>query len=472
MTHAMKLVGLDFGTTTSSAVVAATSFTRSSGTGKLELGPINDCFQSEKVFTPFQDDRLDERRLQEYLDSWLHDVAPAEVLGGGALLTGLAAQTSNAAAIVSMVRERLANSLVATANDPCLESWLTFLASCGRLSREHPESRFINLDIGGGTTNLALGQNGQVLRTGCLFIGARHIEVVPGSYQITKLSRQAATLFESLGIRKQPGDSLDEPELTAILDFYVGLLEATLRGTAANFGAVGDEHTEVEFKLEQDRSDCVFTFSGGVGELIYRHVQGLPWPAQTEYGDLGIDLAQRIVRSEFLAKDLHQFSSAAGGRATVYGLLRHSMELSGATVFISHPETLPLSDVPILGTLREDTMDSDIDAALKLAAASSAGGCLSIALKNADASEVRPLATRLSQALRRTEYPPQHPLVLLMSDNLGKVMGHFISDWGNSPMNLYVIDEIPPRAAQYVRLGKLQQHVLPVSFYGLEVEGA
>src|SRR5205807_8088709 len=140
--------------------------------------------------------------------------------------TGLAARAATAAAAVGLVRRRLGDALVATADDPCLESWLAFLGSCAGLSRAQPDTPVLNLDIGGGTTNLALGRAGEVLRTGCLFVGARHIQVVPGGYRIVKLSRYARALLDHLGVRKGPGDRLNEAEVEAVLDFYLGLLQA------------------------------------------------------------------------------------------------------------------------------------------------------------------------------------------------------------------------------------------------------
>src|SRR5438067_4138525 len=197
MSETIQLVGLDFGTTTSSVVVASARLTRAAGTGRVELDQVRECYRSPMVFTPLdENDRLDMPQVEAHLDVWLAagDVRSVEVFGGGALLTGLTAQKDNAAALVGLIRRRLGDALVATADDPCLESWLAFMGSCAGLSRAHPEQAILNLDIGGGTTNLALGCAGEILRTGCLFVGARHIQVVPGGYRLVKLSRYARAL--------------------------------------------------------------------------------------------------------------------------------------------------------------------------------------------------------------------------------------------------------------------------------------
>ena len=61
---------------------------------------------------------------------------------------------------------------------------------------------------------------------GSLFVGARHVQFVPGTYRIVKISTYAQRLFEHLGIIAGPGQSLPAAQVEAILDFYIELLEA------------------------------------------------------------------------------------------------------------------------------------------------------------------------------------------------------------------------------------------------------
>ena len=190
-----KLVGLDFGTTTSSALVAEGLVRRNAVTGRMELSVTRETFRSPLMFTPLDGDQLDLAAILRLVDGWLArgGIVPghADVGGGGALLTGLTARRENASGLVAAIRKRLGPALVATADDPCLESWLAFQGSCAPLSRRHPEALFVNLDIGGGTTNLAAGIDGNVLATGCLFVGARHVRFVAGSRRIEALSPNA-----------------------------------------------------------------------------------------------------------------------------------------------------------------------------------------------------------------------------------------------------------------------------------------
>jgi ethanolamine utilization protein EutA len=489
MADTVKLMGLDFGTTTSGAVIAGAQLRRTA-TGRAELHCQEEIFRSELVFTPLlADDRLDLAQVERLLDAWLEAgrAKAEELFGGGALLTGLTAQKENAAALVRLLRRRLGDTLVATADDPCLESWLAFMGSCAELSRQYPEKAILNLDIGGGTTNIALGQDQQVMRTGCLFLGARHVQVIPGTYQIVKLSSYARDLFDHLHIAAGPGADLTRSEVDAVLTFYLTLLEAVCTGQAEPFQSpIVKRLEQVPFQMpagtrnpasawsansvwEPDR--CVVTFSGGVGELVYRHLQGAPWPPTTHYGDLGIDLARRIAQSPIWADSLRHYHPRSGGRATVYGLLRHATEVSGATLFLGAPPILPLADLPNLGCLRADSTPSQISDVLTLVRRSSRGGCVQVRLGSHEASVVRRLGQRISQVLQEDAFPAAHPLVLLVQENLGKVLGQYVTRWGALRLRLLVIDEVVLRDAQYVQIGAPRDQVVPVSFYGFLPNG-
>lgn len=466
----VKLVGLDFGTTTSSAVIASAQLTRNAVTGRSELAGVKETYRSELVFTPFADDRIDEKSLTEYIDVWLNQggVDAEEVFGGGALLTGLAARQVNAPEVVRLIRSRLKNALIATADDPCLESWLAFMGSCAELSRANPEASIINLDIGGGTTNLALGQAGNVLRTGCLNVGARHIQVAPGSYRIRRLSQYATALLAELSIAKGVGDCLTDSEVDAVIDFYMLLLTATVDGDFAPAeGSVAYLHQSRPFDVPPELRDVTVTLSGGVGALVYAQLNGDPWPSTTYYGDLGIDLAKRLLDSQWAA-GCRRFIPQSAGRATAFGLLRHNTEVSGSTLFLPNPKCLPLDDIPILGVVTSNSTDADIDNLTALAEKSRRVACLRIDLSDNHAAEVRSVAQKLSGTLRGRGFPPDQPLVILVEANVGKVLGNYITEWGSLPLNLIVIDEISDRLAQYVRIGRVRERVVPVSFYALQ----
>lgn len=464
------LLGLDFGSTTSSALLAEARIGSHSVSGRMGFAEPRVLYRSEPVFTPFAGDGLDEARLRELLDGWLHDCGLGDEppFAGAALVTGLAARQHNVAALTRLIGERIGDSLVAAADDPGLESWLAFMGNCALLSRAHADTPILNLDIGGGTTNPALGLDGNVLACGCHFIGARHWRFEPGSYRLLGMSGHGRALLEQLGIDKREGDSLAGTEVERLLAWQVSALEAVVSGDSAFFATpIGRLHEQVPLILPALQQPLAITFSGGVGELIYRHHEGLPWPGTTAFGDLGIDLAQAIIASPVLNSG-PQLLPQTRGRATVYGLTLHSCEVSGSSLYLPAPHDLPLRDVPIVARLPLACDEASLHGGLDLARRRPQGACLQLLGASADLTTLRTLGQRLATALRNGLFPAEQPLVLLLEANAGKTLGHYASDWGRLPCRLLVIDEIPSRHAQFIHIGRPHQQVVPVSFFGLD----
>jgi ethanolamine utilization protein EutA len=465
----VHLLGLDFGTTTSSAAVAVAEMMRNHVTGRMELSQLRETYSSDIIFTPFTSDGLDLNELRKHLDSWMTagKVSRDELFGGGALLTGLAAQQRNAGRLVQLVREYIGDAVIAAADDPRLESWLAFMAGAAGISRAHPDRYVINLDIGGGTTNVALGKAGNVLATGCWFVGARHVQVIPGSYRIAQLSPFAQELLAHLHIEKKPGRPLTPAEVEAVVAFYVDVLRSILTGNAARLGeSIVRAHEQVAWRLPPDVVDPIVILSGGVGALVYANAQGEQWPTATQYGDLGIDFAQRLAAVPEWAEHWTRHIPAQAGRATLYGLLLYTTQVSGSTVFLPQPETLPLRDLPILGVVSLSIGEPQCLRLLDLVARSPAGGCIRAEIGQAP-DDVRALGRMLAGALRRMNFPSGLPLVVLVRENVGKVLGQYITDWGRLPVQLVVIDEIAIRDAQFAQVGRVTDQVIPVSFYGM-----
>ena len=472
----MLLAGFDFGSTTSSAMLAEAKVLRNCVTGRMELGELSTVYRGEPVFTPFVGQELDEARLAAQLDAWLaaSGANAEDVHSGGAIVTGLAARAANAAVVGRLVRDRLGEALVATADDPGLESWLAFMGNCLALARAEPEATLLNFDIGGGTTNLAWGRGGDVQHVGCYYLGARHVQFAPGTYRITKLSSFAERLLPELGVSSEAGREISPTERNRLLDFYLGMLEALAGGPAKVLESeLAKFHEQIPFTPPDDPSP-VITFSGGVGELVYRRAAGRSLPSTTAYGDLGIDLAERIVASPRLSRNLRTHVPENLGRATVYGLTIHNTELSGTTLYLPRPELLPLCDLPVVGCLTFSTEPAEaasfaeqLRGALLLAGRSSLGACLSLQCTSQSQQAVAELGRLIGQACQEVGYKAERPLVLLVSSNIGQTLGQYATKWGQAALNLIVLDEVPDRRAHFVTLGRPSNNLVPLSFYGM-----
>jgi ethanolamine utilization protein EutA len=269
-----------------------------------------------------------------------------------------------------------------------------------------------------------------------------------------------------LGIARGPGDVLDAADVEAILDFYLTLLEATVTGDQTAIAQpIARQHQQVALELPDVR-DPIVTVSGGVGELVYGHFAGKPLPSTTFFGDLGIDLAKRLLDSTQWSAHFAELQPACAGRATVYGLLLHTTQISGSTLFLPDPAMLPLRSLPILGRVEVKSTDGQIRDILQLVARSPLGGCVQV-VAGGGAAEVAGLGERISAALAAIGFPRERPLVLLVEENVGKALGQYVSRWGSTPLRLMVLDEIAIRDARYVQIGGLHDQIVPISFYGM-----
>ena len=465
------LLGLDFGSTTSSALVASAKVAKSIATGHMQLDDVQVLYKSEPVFTPFaihnNKPAIDTEKVAKLISNWLDDsgVQAAEIFSGGSMITGLAAQAYNAAALSTLIINMVGESVIATADDPCLESWLAFMGSCGALSRYHADTPILNFDIGGGTTNVALGINSDVQATGCYFIGARHFQFVPSSYKLTAISPYGASLLKYFRINKKVGDKLTIVEVEKIISFYVTFLELIVTGNRDFINApITKKHTQVAFSYHQKPK---ITFSGGVGELLYKISAGETMSTTTFFGDFGIDLALAISRSALLSADLKTCVPEHKGRATVIGLTLHSSAISGNTVYLPNPNRLPLRDLPIIAKLAADSTIEQWQNAFTLVGMRQHGACIQITAGKNTLEQVRTLATQIKHALQANICLASQPVVILIDANIGKALGNYISDWGQLDYNLIVIDEMALRNAHFVHIGRVHQGMIPVSFYGL-----
>ncbi len=448
MTESVTLVGFDIGTTTTRAAFVDAHVANNAGSKRVEMGGFHHRPGGKTIMTPFVEGRLDVQALTNFFDDSFVEagISPADVFGGGALFTGLAARAPNARTVADVLRARVAHAVVANADDPLLESWLAFQGSVGAISRTDDSRTLLNLDIGGGTTNAACGRGGNVLWTDWSWIGARHIEVRPGTYVFERCSPMGQKTLERLSIDKTCGQAFTSTEIDAIVKSWVSDLETMVQQPTI---PCSDDSLEI-------------AFSGGVGEIVYMMRTGGAIPSQTFWGDLGLDLARAICASERLTRRL--VVPETMGRATLYGLVEHQTQVSGTTVFLPNPERLPLGDLPVVATLDDTATDAALARAMEFVRASQAGAAIVIRELHGKSDRIRHWGKRLGQWLEG--HPENRPLIVLLEENAAKALGGYATDWGRRQRPLLVLDEVVPRMAKFVHIGRLHRGLVFISFHG------
>jgi ethanolamine utilization protein EutA len=91
-----------------------------------------------------------------------------------------------------------------------------------------------------------------------------------------------------------------------------------------------------------------------------------------------------------------------------------------------------------------------------------------LVLSGSEPARVRAAGAKIARALKVEAFPERLPLVVFVTQNVGKVLGQYITAWGSLPLCLVVIDEMSIRDAQFAQVGMFKDQVVPVSFYGMK----
>src|SRR5207244_80983 len=152
-------------------------------------------YESPVALTPYASDvRIDEQAIgtiieDAYVAAGLH---PDTIDTGSVILTGEALRRENAQAIGELLAE-LGGEFVCAAAGHHMEAMLAAYGSGAAKVSHDRDCRLLNIDIGGGTTKLALVEKGKVGATAAVHIGGRLI-VVNEEGRITRIDPAGANL--------------------------------------------------------------------------------------------------------------------------------------------------------------------------------------------------------------------------------------------------------------------------------------
>lgn len=330
-------VGLDVGTTSTQLVLSRlTVENKASGFAvpEMVIAKREILYESPIHFTPLQDGQLvDGVALSMLLEEEYRKagIRPEMIDTGAVIVTGETSRKENARTVLETLAE-LAGRFVVTTAGPDLESVLAAKGAGAPALSEKLGKTVLHMDIGGGTSNLALIKDGKILRTGCMNVGGRLIKLDPCG-RLTYVSPVLKGLF--------PYSEGDQPGMEA--------LEALAR-TLAQALEMAASHREATAPLEKlytleavpwapPQETVHLSFSGGVADCI-RNDRPL-----LAYGDLG-PLLGKAIRESSLCRGNYSLGDQTI-RATVIGAGCHSTQLSGSTVFVQNV-ALPLKDLPVV----------------------------------------------------------------------------------------------------------------------------
>lgn len=467
---AILSVGIDVGTSTTQVVFSKLQMDNAGGYFSVPRVAIVDkkvVYKSEVYMTPLKTDVLiDTDALRDIVAAEFRKAGyrPEDTDSGAVIITGESARKENSDAVLKSLSD-FAGDFVVSAAGPDMESLIAGKGSgAWQYSMDH-HCRVANLDIGGGTTNVVLFEDGEPLARGCLDIGGRLICMNPQGI-ITKVSPAAAVMAQAAGVSVSVGDRCDELKLTAVtrqmaaaLNAYLGVGTKDIDAILRQIKTPGSSDFPVPEKVQ-----AVF-FSGGVADLIY-HESTDTWA----YGDIGV-LLGRAIRESRLFTDFQKMEPGETIRATVVGAGTYTTTISGSTITYSD-DIFPLKNIPVIKLdeeLQEACFAGETEPVIRriqwvLGQNDEEHFILAMPGKrNPGYTEMKRAAASIRQIMDRVQ-PPGEPILLVIESDIAKAMGQMIRQQPDLKRQVVAIDSIHVEDGEYVDMGKPMMNgmVIPV----------
>jgi len=330
-------IGLDIGTSTTKLIVSKLLIANQQNQFTLPGCQIIDrrvTYASSIYTTPMLNEvEIDVQRLtvlleQEYKNA---GISLDQVEAGAVIITGETARKQNAESILHYLAEHAGDFVVATAGAD-LEGMLAAKGS-GAIQRSAETNAVIaNIDVGGGTANIALCQNGKVIETFTLHVGGRLIRLNSDGF-VTYISSYLTEFLKNNSLILREGEKATFEKLSSICQLLAEETVNYVKALNQNSTLLVSPHTRSSIHPE------TIMVSGGVGAMMEKQK-----PKTVEevaiHGDVGPLLAYHF-------QSIQVSQAAETTRATVIGAGMQNTEVSGSTVYIGS-KRLPLKNIPII----------------------------------------------------------------------------------------------------------------------------
>src|SRR5919112_1927052 len=212
----LKSVGIDIGSSGTQVIFSKINLRRLGEdlSSRYYVVSRETLFQSAVLLTPYQsEERIDDRRLGEIIDEAYAaaNMHPDDIDTGVVILTGEALRRENAEGIAKILSEQGGEFVCATAGHHMESMLAAYGSGASRVSHDE-DKRILNIDIGGGTTKLAVVEKGHVIATAAVHIGGR-LQVVDPKGHIERLDPAGRYHARQAGFDWHKGDVIDLSDL-------------------------------------------------------------------------------------------------------------------------------------------------------------------------------------------------------------------------------------------------------------------
>ena len=411
--------------------------------------------ESEILLTPYLDDlTIDVQALGKFINRQYEraGLKREDVDTGALILTGVAVRRRNARAIGELFAHEAGRFVAVSAGDS-LESTMAAHGSGAVAESARSGKVCMNIDLGGGTSKIAVCAKGKISEVTSLDVGARLV-VLDENGAVTRLEDAGRYFGAAAGLKLAVGQKVERSKLQSIASLMADRLFEVV-----SFSTLSGE-TRKLLRLPplsyRGKIDAI-TFSGGVSEFIYNRNPG-------DFGDLGSLLASEVKqRVERLRVPI--LEPAAGIRATVIGASQYTIQLSGSTIFIDPLDAVPVRNVPVVAP--EFPFDGDeidrvgVKSAVEraLARLDLVEGRQPVALGfhwegSATFARLEAFCSGVRDGLQKV-LGRGHPLMLVSDGDIGGILGlHFKEELGFANP-VISIDGISLNEFDYIDIGEL-----------------
>lgn len=450
-------LGLDVGTTTTQLVLSeltvenqASSFT----VPRMEITKRKIVYRSPVRFTPITSRGIIDG---EEIKSWVEQqyaaagVQRQQVDTGAIIVTGETSRKENAEAVLHALSSFAGDFVVATAG-PDLESVLAAKGAGAQSLSEKVKKDVLHMDIGGGTSNLALLRDGQILRTGCFNVGGRLLKFGEDG----KVSYVSDALKGVMDFQVGEHPSREKTRQLATL-LAEGLeMAAGLRPATKLLEKLCTK--EVQQSWLPPQQPVAVSFSGGVADCIEKSF------SPRSFGDIGPELGQAIYQSRLCQGEYTLGTETI--RATVIGAGCHSARLSGSTVFYRNV-SLPMKNLPVAIFTRQEQEDASLPELISRRVQQAEGGAVVLAMPGVFSPTYEAVAA-LADAIAKASCPGG--VYVCLEADMAKALGHALSLRLPRDTPCMCIDSVPLTAESYLDIGVPVGPCLPVVIKTLVLE--
>jgi ethanolamine utilization protein EutA len=461
-------VGVDVGSSTSHLVFSNLVLKRDqrSVTRRFNIQERNLFYEGRIINTPLIDDKtIDIVRLTDFFKEEYNraDIDPADIQTGAVIVTGESARKQNARQIAEALSNDSGRFVAATAG-PNFESLIAAMGS-GAATRSKDDSKTIlSCDIGGGTSNIAISRNGEILSTSCVSVGGRLLGV-DSEGKIWRIDEPAAKVMENLGLKYEIGDLISKADIERIAVKFAEILFEVITGAATTALARQLMLTaDLNFPNRIDE----YSFSGGVAELMYGGLNN--------FNDIGHILAAKIKSLvPKLPSPVVELPNKI--RATVIGAGAYSLSISGCSGFRDDKISFPIRNVPVIRVdvdqlkLSIEYVRSQIKAAFQRFDLNEGEEIVALYFKDpvrVSYPQLELFAQSIEAALANT-IKNKLPVILIFEKDIACSVGNVIRRETQLKTNLLSLDELMLKEGDWVDIGEplVDGQVFPVTVKSL-----